>query len=480
MIATLPGPPSQSAAVGSRLLADLEKLASYYKDRGIEGESLNLAELTFALGLVRYRLSPPQGRLLAERAHVGVFGGAGAGKSTVANILVGSDVAEVNAQAGYTRRPTAFYCGGDPVRGDWPDRLGILTRMEAGRPAEFDADYYAVRALDHLPTSPPFLEQHVVWDCPDLTTKDATYYEFRTIEIGALADVGVYVASDERYNDEIPTHFLQAMLDAGKPVVVVLTKVSPTDADELVRLFREQVLSRLRFAENVAAVIPVPAPGRQRVGQLWTPAFPYGDEIRAAIAAVTEDLAGMRGRGAAAAAKYVRERQSRLLDPLRKDLGEWQAWAEQVRQAANEAVLRCDREHLARVDYSEFREAADRLLDAFRPKPPLDVLWRVLEILRWPARWLTGHGRTSTAGYAQAQGADAALDRIRRSLVEQLQVAVAARKSRHRFWAELYGDTASGRNSTARSNRRFVRASNPFIARSENDSGGDSTNDSNT
>src|SRR5262245_41979948 len=102
-------PPTPSA-VSRRdpLLADLEKLSDYYRERGLAGEELNPAELSYSVAMARYhpadRLSPT----FIRRKHVAVFGGAGAGKSTAANILVGDDVAEVNPQAGYTRRPTAI------------------------------------------------------------------------------------------------------------------------------------------------------------------------------------------------------------------------------------------------------------------------------------------------------------------------------------------------------------------------------------
>ena len=57
-----------------------------------------------------------------------------------------------------------------------------------------------------------------------MTTWAAEAYIPRLIEAAALADVVVYVASDERYNDEIPTQFLKLLLQAGKPVVCLLAE----------------------------------------------------------------------------------------------------------------------------------------------------------------------------------------------------------------------------------------------------------------
>ena len=63
-----------------------------------------------------------------------------------------------------------------------------------------------------------------------MTTWAAAGYVPRLLEVAALADVLVYVASDERYNDEVPTQFLKLLLQAGKPVVVCLTKMREADA----------------------------------------------------------------------------------------------------------------------------------------------------------------------------------------------------------------------------------------------------------
>ena len=49
--------------------------------------------------------------------HVVVVGGAGAGKSTIANFLCGSRTAEANPQAGFTRHPVAYIARGGPSAG---------------------------------------------------------------------------------------------------------------------------------------------------------------------------------------------------------------------------------------------------------------------------------------------------------------------------------------------------------------------------
>src|SRR5204862_3700070 len=131
--------------------------------------------------------------------------------------------------------------------------LGPLQRAPQESPASLDADVYQVRRVPPDTTVFDLLKDFVVWDCPDMTTwaaagggeEHAPGYVTRLLEVSALADVLVYVASDERYNDEVPTQFLRLLLHTGKPVVVCLTKMREQDAEALVEHFRKEVMSGL-------------------------------------------------------------------------------------------------------------------------------------------------------------------------------------------------------------------------------------------
>lgn len=440
MTAIHPGTTAPPEALGHRYVAGLEELLRYYEERGLADEALSHAEATYLVALARYRFAPPPGRLIAERCHVMIFGGAGAGKSTLANILMGAGVTDVNAQAGYTRHPIAYFRSDPaPFQELWPPRLGKLERHDSAEAANVDLDMYGWRRLEGDLPDPGFLRRHVVWDCPDLTTKDAVHYQRRVLEIAGLAEVGVYVASDERYNDELPTNFLQAMLDSGKWVVVALTKVNADEADELARLFEQQVASRLRNRDRILAVRTIPAPPPDRFDELWTESFPYGSQLRDALERATGDFAELRRQARLRAGRFLHERQHRMLEPLRRDLGEWRAWAELVRQHANETVLRYEREHLRRIEHRQFRDALDQLKGTLDLSGPLEIVWRALEYARTPYRLLkTLSRRIAPVLTTAAPDDDEALDSLRREMMESLVVTVSTRKSRHPLWRELH------------------------------------------
>src|SRR5947209_1351314 len=229
-------------------------------------------ELRLAAALVRNVVGPYLDGQSAQPLHVAVVGGAGAGKSTVVNLLCGAGAAEANPQAGFTRHPVAY----THATGHLPpviDRglngfLGPLHRLDQPAPSNLDEDVYQIRKLPVSSADGELLNNFVVWDCPDMTTWAAASYASRLIEIAGLADVVVYVASDERYNDVVPTEFLRLLLEVGKPVIVCLTKMRPETVPSLMKHFETEVLDGLPRGRVTTLAIPFLSPD-----ELSNPAF---------------------------------------------------------------------------------------------------------------------------------------------------------------------------------------------------------------
>src|SRR5215471_8358396 len=142
------------------------------------------AELRFAAALVRNLVAPYLEGHGPQPLHVAVVGGAGAGKSTVANMLCGAVLAESNPQAGFTRHPVAYL----PVNGAiaWPSNLGFLgplQRLNKTEPSSLDADVYQIRRVSQDAGQFGVLDKFIVWDCPDMTTWAATGYVPRLLEV---------------------------------------------------------------------------------------------------------------------------------------------------------------------------------------------------------------------------------------------------------------------------------------------------------
>src|SRR6266849_11140087 len=146
--------------VTSQLAEDLGWLEEYC--RGQSNLAAQGVELRLAAALVRNCIGPFLDGQAPTPLHLAVIGGAGAGKSTVANMLSGAQQAEANPQAGFTRHPIAYTSADGTL--SWPAHagfLGPLQRLNEPSPADLDADVYQVRRV-HPVESFSLLERFIV------------------------------------------------------------------------------------------------------------------------------------------------------------------------------------------------------------------------------------------------------------------------------------------------------------------------------
>lgn len=387
-------------------LSKLEEHARYHRSAGLE-----LGQLRLAAAIVRNSIGPFLNGQAATPLHLAVVGGAGTGKSTIVNFLIGTVAAEANPQAGYTRHPVAYVTGTEAL--SWcsqPGLLGKLQRQLTPSPSSLDQDIYQVRRIEQpikpnrntspepspLPSSGDaavaesltLLEDVVVWDCPDMTTWAASNYVPRLLEVAGLADIVVYVASDERYNDEVPTQFLRLLLEAGKPVVIVLTKMRPAQADALLAHFRQEVLGRIA-ADNpklprMTALLAVP---HLTVDELTDPtgrAARYRIPLINQIKVISEPPSAARKRVVRSGTNFLRTQRDTMLRSARADLQAIEGWHAAVQSGQDESINRFQREHLASKKYPRFDEALQRLLESLELPGPGKLLSGLFMVLRSP------------------------------------------------------------------------------------------------
>ncbi len=188
--------------------------------------------------------------------HIAVIGGAGAGKSTTVQKILGSDFVYtgINPQAGFTRHGIGFVTVGKDERTHWDfdtfshpflKRYESLQLGEVGLSPDTDRDIYQI-AKYHA-AARPYLNNIVLWDMPDVTTYASEHYVNRVADILGFADVVIYVASDERYNDEAPTKILEYLARQKKFLAFVLTKANSGDAENIAAHFKNSVLSAVVY-----------------------------------------------------------------------------------------------------------------------------------------------------------------------------------------------------------------------------------------
>jgi 50S ribosome-binding GTPase len=348
--------------------------------------------LHLASALARNVIGPFLEGQPANPLHVAVVGGAGAGKSTVVNFLAGATVAETNPQAGYTRHPTAFLPAAQVA--EWPSSIGFmgtLQRINSERPANADEDVYQVQRLPGPTNGDDALDDFVIWDCPDMTTWASGGYVNRLMEVAALADVIVYVASDERYNDEVPTQFLHLLIKSGKSVIVVLTKAREADLPVLADHFRRDVLGRLpRLPNGSTPAVPVVAFPHMQEGERADPAgagAKHRISLLNQVLVQCESDTATRARTVTNAARNLSSASAGLLEVARRDLAEYDAWKSCVAAGKLEFEERYRKEYLSGERFQRFDRHREELMNLLELPGAGRVLGGMIWLLRTPYRW---------------------------------------------------------------------------------------------
>lgn len=438
---------------------ELSKDLSWLEDHCRQQPALaaHAGNLRLASALARNVVGPFLEDQPAKPLHLAVVGGAGAGKSTVVNFLAGAVVAEANPQAGYTRHPTAFLPAGPAF--PWPSYVGFmgpLHRISQDKPANLDEDVYQVKRIPPPPGGRPDpLADFVIWDCPDMTTWASTGYVSRLMEVAALADVIVYVASDERYNDAVPTQFLHLLVRAGKAVVVVLTKVREADAPAMTEHFRQEILGRLpKLPDGTSPAVPVVAfpqtPPTVRNDPAGAGAKHRVQLLNQILVQCESDTAA-RARNAANAARYLSTAGEGLLDVARRDLAEFDAWKATVYAGKADFEDRYRREFLSGEQFRRFDRYRERLLDLLELPGAGRMLGNVLWVLRAPYRWSRDHltaliVRPEVLNLSEQSVLSAAL----MGWLDRLQAEVLRRSATHPVWKGIAHGFDAGLASQAR------------------------------
>jgi hypothetical protein len=445
------------------LIAELADDLGWLEDhcRRQPDQAGHAGKLRFAAALVRNSIGPFLDGQPAVPLHVAVVGGAGAGKSTIANLLSGAVMAEANPQAGFTRHPIAYTSANGS--GTWPAQLGFLgplQRLSKPSPASLDADVYQVRRVTDSPGSFTLLQNFVVWDCPDMTTWAAADYVPRLLEIAALADVIVYVASDERYNDEVPTQFLHVLLQAGKAVVVCLAKMREADAPAFVAHFRNEVLNKL--TGNAVACLTVPHLTPAQLADPITGAAKYRIPLLNQVAVLGEPAPFARQRTVRIAMNYLLGAQDQLLSVARNDVAALEGWRSVVRYGWAEFDNRYRREYLTTEKFHRFDQALVRLLELLELPGVGRILGGILYVVRTPYRLLKSLFGRMRRQEAPGMPERPVLEQALGGWLDLLRKESAQRALMHPVWAHIHQGFMGGLGEQAR--EHFERGLNQFQA----------------
>ena len=216
-----------------------------------------------------------------------VGGSTGAGKSTLVNSIVGSQVSRSGVLRPTTTIPTLIH---HPDDARWFTSSRVLPRLSrvTGRPGDEDQPG-TVRLVEStaLPAGLALL------DAPDI---DSVVKANRSLagQLLQAADMWLFVTTAARYADAVPWDLLRSASDRGTAVAMVLDRVAPENMEEirphLVEMLRDQGMGTSPVftvpETELTAEGLLPAAALGRLGQ-WLQALASDQRARNIIIAQT-------------------------------------------------------------------------------------------------------------------------------------------------------------------------------------------------
>jgi hypothetical protein len=351
-----------------------------------------------------------------------LVGGTGTGKSTLFNALCEENLSLTGVERPKTIGPVAYAHAQCPIQERFPfpevrpqRYADSRSRPQGGEPGRLAVLEHRREDLAHL----------VLVDSPDL---DSVEEENRTIarKLALLADVIVFVTSQEKYADEAPSVFLRHLLDEEKAVYGLLNKADEGfTSHAAVDLLKTQGVI---VEENRLWLVPrIPDPSWKTLG--GQPGFrAFRDRFGSDLS--PERAALLRERRLRADSKRLAARLSRLETLIQDEEKAGREWIKQLRDLCRKTcndLVASEKEQFASKNRARIQKEIRRLFSRYDPlaRPRRAIR----NALRVPLR-LIGLGTDRVHGrqgpiQTSPQPADmapvlAALDRFHSGVLERL------------------------------------------------------------
>jgi hypothetical protein len=166
-----------------------------------------------------------------------VLGGStGAGKSTITNSIVGSDVSQAGVLRPTTRAPV-LVC--NPADLDWfSDPEGVLPGL-ARSTGPTEVGTIGLR----LTTDPVIPAGLAILDAPDIDSIEVANHDLAAQLLGA-ADLWIFVTTAARYADAVPWEYLGMAQERSTALAVVVNRIPEGHEGEVVTHFGEMLAER--------------------------------------------------------------------------------------------------------------------------------------------------------------------------------------------------------------------------------------------
>jgi len=310
-----------------------------------------------------------------------IVGPTQAGKSSLVNVLLNSNVAGVSPLAGYTIHPQGFCQGVSLV--DCSGLQRYFGRFQQLQEAQIPRDRHDCYVLTETASNSLHLPHGVLWDTPDFDSIDSAVYREGVIRAIALADIIILVVSKEKYADQSVWDIMSALEVLHQPTVICLNKLSEGSEALLIQSLKEKW--QLARKDDFPEVVPLYY--QKQTG------LPYWPESK-------QDLL-MHLASKVDHKRHVRFEQDLLqkhwqtwLEPVIAEHQALNVWHGLVDEAIKQALDNYQRDYLNHPrHYETFQQALAELLTLLEIPGLAGVLTGARKVLTWPVRQMMKLGR---------------------------------------------------------------------------------------
>ena len=337
-------------------------------------------QLSFAEALLRHHLK--RGQFKDHPKHIIVIGPTQAGKSSVVNLILGSEAATISPLAGFTRHAQGFTTSHltDVQTNDIAELLPDWQQSSQQNLSNEQLEAWSLEQATHTLTNTAKSQQHtVIWDTPDFDSVSSRDYRSVVPALCAIADCIVLTVSKEKYADQSVWQLLKMITPLEKPLLICLNKTSQGHDKEL----RDAMLERLQ-QENISFCNIVTLP-------YTTSSLPeqdinnfskaLSDCIPAKYASISADILQ----------SWLQQHWAQWLAPVRAENMALSAWQEMQQQYADSFLNYYKTYYHQESQFSEtIQKAVRQLLELLEIPLIAGSLGNVRKVITWPARQLGG------------------------------------------------------------------------------------------
>lgn len=310
-----------------------------------------------------------------------IVGPTQAGKSSLVNVLLNSNVAEVSPLAGYTIHPQGFCVGVSQKDCSALQRyFGRFQQMQQSLMPRTRHDCYSLTETDSEALCVP---KCVLWDTPDFDSIDSVVYREGVIRSIALADIIILVVSKEKYADQSVWDIMSALEALHQPTIICLNKVNEGSENILIESLKEKW--RLARKDGFPEVVPL-----YYQKQTGLPVWPSQKSELLSVLATQVDHKKQSQFEQELLQKYWKN----WVEPVIAEHNLLHDWNNLIDEAIGQALENYQRDYLNHPrHYETFQQALAELLTLLEIPGLAGMLTSARKVITWPMRKIMTLGR---------------------------------------------------------------------------------------